>query len=133
MEHLHNYDDHYYLLEGSLYPEHGAAAAAGGDLYEEALSLDDSENRWGNLNQGGHVNPDSNLGLEGDQRFQEPMELNSQEPVLPQPIVPMPHPRRQQTRFCFVQWQVQEMEGIFQETQYPDEFKRGAFQKHKCS
>lgn len=136
MEQLYNYNedgyyllegyeqDYYYFLEDYTYPEQGAAAAAGGGLYEGAQSLGDSENQQGNLNQGGHVDPANNVGPEGAQRFQQPRVLNPQEPVLPGPEVPRPQPRRRQTRFRFAQWQVEEMEAVFQVTQYPDELTR---------
>ncbi|KAL6093988.1 hypothetical protein STEG23_033152 [Scotinomys teguina] len=130
MEHLHSYkDSFYYHLEGyeedsSPHCEREAAANVGGSVYEGALSLDDSENQQGNVNQGGHMSPYNSLGPEGDHSNQVPMEEDPEEPDILLPEVPRRQPRRHQIQFHFTEWQVQEMETIFQETQYPDVLTR---------
>ncbi|KAL6085728.1 hypothetical protein STEG23_032147, partial [Scotinomys teguina] len=126
MEHLHSYkDSFYYHLEGyeedsSPHRDREAAANVGGSVYEGALSLDDSENQQGNVNQGGHMSPYNSLGPEGDHSNQVPMEEDPEEPDILLPEVPRRQPRRHQIQFQFTQWQLQEMETISQETQYPD-------------
>ncbi|KAL6085730.1 hypothetical protein STEG23_032149 [Scotinomys teguina] len=130
MEHLHSYkDSFYYHLEGyeedsSPHCDREAAANVGGSVYEGALSLDDSENQQGNVNQGGHMSPYNSLGPEGDHSNQVPMEEDPEEPDILLPEVPRRQPRRHQIQFHFTEWQVQEMETIFQETQYPDVLTR---------
>ncbi|KAL6083109.1 hypothetical protein STEG23_004267 [Scotinomys teguina] len=130
MEHLHSYkDSFYYHLEGyeedsSPHCEREAAANVGGSVYEGALSLDDSENQQGNVNQGGHMSPYNSLGPEGDHSNQVPVEEDPEEPDILLPEVPRRQPRRHQIQFHFTEWQVQEMETIFQETQYPDVLTR---------
>ncbi|XP_052605464.1 rhox homeobox family member 2-like [Peromyscus californicus insignis] len=88
MEHLHNYNDNfYYHLEdyeedSDPHPEQEGAAEEGGRVYEGALSLDDSENQQGNLNQGGHMSPYNSLGPEGDHSSQVPKEADPEEPAM---------------------------------------------------
>ncbi|KAL6083103.1 hypothetical protein STEG23_004261 [Scotinomys teguina] len=103
-----------------------AGANVGGSVYEGALSLDDSENQQGNVNQGGHMSPYNSLGPEGDHSNQVPMEEDPEEPDILLPEVPRRQPRRHQIQFHFTEWQVQEMETIFQETQYPDVLTRSS-------
>ncbi|XP_076418399.1 homeobox protein Rhox13-like [Peromyscus maniculatus bairdii] len=126
MDNLHNYNDNFchhleeYEDDIGPHPEHEGAPESGGRVYEGALSLDNSENQQGNLNQGGHMS----LGPEGDHSNQVAMEIDPEEPAIFLAEVPRHQPSRHQIRFHFTQWQVQEMETIFQETQYPDVLTR---------
>ncbi|XP_076417891.1 rhox homeobox family member 1-like [Peromyscus maniculatus bairdii] len=126
MENLHNYNDNFchhleeYEDDIGPHPEHEGASESGGRDYEGALSLDNSENQQGNLNQGGHMS----LGPEGDHSNQVAMEADPEEPAIFLAEVPRRQSSRHQIQFHFTQWQVQEMETIFQETQYPDVLTR---------
>lgn len=44
--------------------------------------MGDTENQQGNLNQGGCLSPDSSLSLKGDQSYQDPVEVKTEEPAL---------------------------------------------------
>lgn len=130
MAHLYNYSDRFYSHmedyeeDGSPRPEQGAAAEVGGSFCEGALSLDHSENQQENLTEGDHMSPYDNLGPEGDQNSQEPMEVDPEEPALELTEVPRRRRSRPRIQFHFTQWQVREMETVFQETQYPDVLTR---------
>lgn len=54
------------------------------------------------------------------------MEPEEEKPVFLLAVVPKCHGRRHQIQFYFTQWQVQEMETMFQEIQYPDVLTRYA-------
>ncbi|XP_076419041.1 homeobox protein Rhox13-like [Peromyscus maniculatus bairdii] len=126
MENLHNYNDNFchhledYEDDIGPHPEHEGAPKSGGRVYEGAVMLDNSENQQGNLNQGGHMS----LGPEGDHSNQVAMEADPEEPAILLAEVPRIQPSRHQTQFHFTQWQVQEMDTIFQETQYLDVLTR---------
>ncbi|EGW00846.1 Rhox homeobox family member 1 [Cricetulus griseus] len=130
MEHLLNYNDNfYYLLQDSVegsspLPEQGAAAQRDVKISEGALSLDSSENQQDNQSLGGYESPSNNPGPERDQSTQEPIELRPEELALELAEVPRRRLRRRQIDFHFTHWQVQEMETVFRETQYPDVLTR---------
>ncbi|KAL1763692.1 homeobox protein Rhox13-like [Sigmodon hispidus] len=130
MAHLQNYKDNFYYHFGDdeedrgPHPQHVAAAEKGGSIQEGALSLEDSESQHDNPNKGEHMQPYNSLCPDSDQSNPEPMEVDPQEPSLELAEVQRPQASRHQKQFHFTQWQVQEMEKVFQETQYRDVLKR---------
>lgn len=82
------------------------------------MTMKASENQQGKLNH--DQVPDNDLDSEGDQMEQEPVETGQEEPGFQLPEVPKRQGRSHRIQFCFTQWQVQEMETMFQETQYLD-------------
>ena len=130
MVHLLDYSDHFYCHmedygeDSRPRPKQGAAAEVGCSFCEGALGLDCSENPEDNQAQGGHMSPYDNLDPEDDLNSQEPMEVDPEEPALEKPEVRRRRPSRPRNQFHFTYWQVQEMETVFQETQYPDVLTR---------
>ncbi|GAB1302721.1 Reproductive homeobox 7B [Apodemus speciosus] len=121
-------EDSYHYLEdyeqdrGSP-SEQGAAVAAGGTASDDHPSQDNSEKQQGKLDED-YMSPEKDLDPEGDQRDQEPMDADQEEPAFPRAVKPKRQGRRHQIPFSFTQWQVQEMERMFQETEYPDVLTR---------
>lgn len=99
--------------------EQGAAVAAGGIASEDHPSQVNSQNQQGKL-EDHYVSSDNDLDPEGDQGDQEATEADPEEPAWPLAVTAKRQGRRHQIPFCFTQWQVQEMECVFQETEYPD-------------
>lgn len=93
--------------------------SAGGTASVDHQSQDISEDQQGILNYD-YLSPAYDLDPEGDQRDQESMETDQEEPDFPLAVIPKRQDRRHQIPFSFTQWQVQEMDTVFQETQYLD-------------
>ncbi|XP_069895062.1 homeobox protein Rhox13-like [Dipodomys merriami] len=109
-------------------PEQGAAASVrGGQVLEEALGLVEAVQHLSGeeLDQDGDMNALEDLAMESDS-LDDPDQNGEQDQA---ELVLMgagaaPHQRRrrrgQQIQFQFTQGQVDELETVFQETQYPD-------------
>ncbi|KAF7461531.1 Hypothetical predicted protein [Marmota monax] len=129
----HYYDTDYYVLEEyerEINPEseQSAAAAAEGGHSEGAVGLMDNVkpeghlnqldvmNQEGEVNQEGDVNQENNSDHEDDDDDQDPQQEDLEESVAP------PSRRRGRPRipFQFTPWQLDELESVFEETQYPD-------------
>lgn len=124
-EDLYYYEDYYledYGEHSSPHSEEGAAGSSFGIACDDPQSQGDSENQQAKLNN--DQVPENDLDPEGAQREQEHVETDHEEPAIPLPAVPKRKARRHQIPFSFTLWQVQEMETMFQETQYPDVLTR---------
>ncbi|KAM5128767.1 rhox homeobox family member 1-like [Callospermophilus lateralis] len=101
--------------------EEEAAPAAGGHFREGAIGLMEDMIQEGNLNHEGAVNQADEVDHEADGGNQGP-EQEQQPRQLANVAAAGPHPRRSGSRiqYKFSQSQVQELENVFQETQYPD-------------
>ncbi|XP_071462186.1 rhox homeobox family member 1-like [Marmota flaviventris] len=116
-----------YDIEIAAEAEEGIAAAAaeeeaaGGHFREGAIGLMEDVIQEGNLNLEGAVNQADEVDQEADGNNQG-LEQEQQPGQHANVAAAGPHPRRRRSliQYKFSQSQVQELENVFQETQYPD-------------
>ncbi|XP_047391259.1 homeobox protein Rhox13-like [Sciurus carolinensis] len=129
----HYYDTDYYVLEEyeretNPEPEQGAAAAAEGGLFAEgAVGLEDDMKHEGHpnqqdvLNQEDEGNQEEDVDQEDDSDHEDDGgDEDPQEEDLEEPVVPRSRRRQPRIPFQFTPWQLEELENVFEETQYPD-------------
>lgn len=129
----HYYDTDYYVLEEfereiTPEPEQSTAAAAeGGHVGEGGISFVDDMKAEGHLNEQDVVNQEGELNQEGEvdqeddiDHEEEDDNRDNQQQDLEEPVAPRSRRRRQRTPFQFTPWQLDELESVFEETQYPD-------------
>ncbi|XP_047391258.1 rhox homeobox family member 1-like [Sciurus carolinensis] len=105
--------------------EEEAAPAAGGHFREGAVGLMEEVIQEANLNHEDAVNQEDDVDHEAGGGNQGPVQQPGQDQQPGQPAngaaaIPQPRRRRPRTQYKFSQSQVQELENVFQETQYPD-------------
>ncbi|MBZ3875591.1 Rhox homeobox family member 1 [Sciurus carolinensis] len=108
--------------------EEATVAAAGGHFREGSVGLMEDVIQEGYLNHEGAVNQEGVVYHEASGGNQGPVQQpqqpgQEQEPGQPAnvaAVAPLPQRSRPRTQYKFSKWQLQELESVFQETQYPD-------------